>query len=194
VVEDVRKVIAALPDTLVGKRDAAVILLGFAAALRRSELVALNVEDVDFVDGGLHFTIRRSKVDQEGAGRQVGVAVGSTTDTCPVRAVRAWLHAAQITMGPIFRRIDQHGHIGPNALQPGAVAQVVKRAVVPLGMDPDAFSGHSLRAGLATSAAEAGANELTIMATTGHKSSQMVKRYVRRANLLRSTAASVAGL
>jgi integrase len=94
----------------------------------------------------------------------------------------------------VFRRIDQHGHIGSKALLPAAVAQIVKRAVEALGLDPAAFAGHSLRAGLATSAAQNGASELTIMATTGHKSSQMVRKYVRRANLFKANAAVMAGL
>jgi integrase len=153
----------------------------------------LVVEDLNFTDGGVIVTIRRSKTDQEGQGREVGIPYGQK-GTCPVSALRAWLKAAHITTGPIFRRIDQHGHIGPNALQPAAVAQIIKKAVQSVGMDPAAFSGHSLRAGLATSAAQNGASELAIMEQTGHKSSQMVRRYVRRANVFKSNAASVAGL
>jgi integrase len=193
VVEDLKRVVATIPDTLVGVRDRALVLLGFAGAFRRSELVAIAIEDLNFSDGGVLVTIRRSKTDQEGQGREVGIPFGQN-GTCPVSALRAWLHAANITSGPVFRRIDQHGHIGPNALQPAAVAQIVKKAVEGVGLDPAAFSGHSLRAGLATSAAQNGANELTIMATTGHKSSQMVRRYVRRANLFKANAATVAGL
>jgi integrase len=193
VVEDLKRVIASIPDGRTGLRDRAILLLGFAGALRRSELVAIEVADLEFTDGGVLINVRRSKTDQEGRGREVGVPYGQS-GTCPVSALQEWLRAAHITSGPIFRRIDQHGHIGPNALQPAAVAQIVKKAVEVVGLDPAAFSGHSLRAGLATSAAQNGASELTIMATTGHKSSHMVRKYVRRANLFKANAASVAGL
>jgi integrase len=193
VVEDLRRVIAAIPEDRTGLRDRAILLLGFAGALRRSELVAIEVADLEFTDGGVLINLRRSKTDQEGRGREVGIPYGQS-GTCPVSALQDWLSAAQITSGPVFRRIDQHGHIGPNALRPPAVAQIVKKAVEAVGLDPAAFSGHSLRAGLATCAAQNGASELTIMATTGHKSSQMVKRYVRRANIFKSNAASMAGL
>jgi integrase len=108
------------------------------------------------------------------------VLLSALQPTCPVRAVKAWLNAAQITSGSVFRRIDQHGHIAPNALQPGAVAGIIKKAVEAVGLDHRAFSGHSLRAGLATSAAQNGANKLTIMEQTGHRSSQMVRKYVRQ--------------
>ena len=193
VVEDLRRVVAALPDTLVGRRDAAVVLLGFAGAFRRSELVALTVEDLEFSDGGVLATVRRSKTDQEGSGREVGIPFGQN-GTCPVAAVRAWLARANIKSGPIFRRIDQHGHIGPNALRAGAVAEIVKKATAAVGLDASQFSGHSLRSGLVTSAAQGGASELMIMETTGHRSSQMVRKYVRRANAFKANAASAAGL
>ena len=193
VTEDLRRVVAAIPDDLTGLRDRAIILIGFAGAFRRSELVALMVDDIEFTDAGMILTIRRSKIDQEGAGRQVGIPFGQN-GTCPVTALRAWLQAASITSGAIFRRIDQHGHIGPNALQPAAVAQIVKKAVEAVGLDAKQYGGHSLRAGLATSAAQNGASEVMIMEQTGHKSSAMVRRYVRRANLFKANAATMAGL
>jgi integrase len=111
-----------------------------------------------------------------------------------VRALKAWLEAAGIESGPLFRRVDKHGNVGPNPLRPGAVAEIVKQAVEAVGFDPSEFAGHSLRAGLATSAAQNGANEITIMATTRHRSSQMVRRYIRQGNLFRTNAAAVAGL
>jgi integrase len=191
--DDLRRIVAAVPDDLTGARDRAILLVGFAGALRRSELVALTVSDLEFTDAGLVLSIRRSKTDQEGAGRQVGLPYGSN-GTCPVIALQAWLQAAGITTGPIFRRVDQHGHIGPHALQPAAVAQIVKRSVEAIGMDPDAFGGHSLRAGLATSAAQNGASETVIASQTGHRSTAMVRRYIRRGNLFKANAASAAGL
>jgi integrase len=119
-------------------------------------LVALNVEDVEFGDDGLVVSIRRSKADQEGVGRQVGIPYGST-DRCPVTALRRWLAAAHITTGPVFRRVDRHGHLGTGRLCSASVAQVIKRAAAQAGISPEGLSGHSLRAGLATAAAANGA-------------------------------------
>jgi integrase len=192
--EDLRKVVGNMEGDLVGTRDKALLLVGFAAALRRSELVALEVKDVDWVDGGVVVTIRKSKTDQEGRGQEIGIPYGATPQTCPVVALRSWLVASGIEEGALFRKVDQWGNVGLNALHPGTVADVVKRHVAVLGLDPAQFAGHSLRAGLATSAAEGGANEIQIMAQTRHKSSAMVKRYIRRGNLFRSNAASLAGL
>jgi integrase len=172
---DLQKVVGRMEDKLVDVRDKALLLVGFAGALRRSELVALAVEDVEWVDGGVVVVIRQSKTDQEAAGQEIGIPYGSTPDTCPVGALKAWLEAAQITQGPIFRRVDQWGNLGINALHPGSVADIVKKRVNVLGLDPAEFAGDSLRAGLATSAAQNGASELTIMAQTRHKSSAMVK-------------------
>jgi hypothetical protein len=152
------------------------------------------VSDLEWVDGGVVVTIRQSKTDQEGQGQEVGIPYGSSPKTCPVRALRAWLEAAGISSGPMFRRVDQWGHVGANALHPGTVADVVKRRVSVLGLDPADFAGHSLRAGLATSAAQNGASELAIMAQTRHRSTASLKRYIRRGNLFRSNAASLAGL
>jgi integrase len=193
-VEDLRKVIINLPDDKAGIRDRALLLLGFGAALRRSELVALTVEDLDFTDQGLVITVVKSKTDQEGEGRQIGVPYGSSPDTCAVKALQTWLEAAGVTDGPVFRKVDRHGHVGLAALTPQAVALIVKRSVEAVGLDPEAYSGHSLRSGLATSAAERGASEAVIASTTGHKSSAMVRRYIRSASLFKQNAASVAGL
>jgi integrase len=192
--ENLRELVSHMDRDLVSVRDKALLLIGFAGAFRRSELVALQVEDVEWVDGGVMVMISKSKTDQEGAGQEIGIPYGSSTDTCPVTALQEWLRAAEITSGPIFRRIDQWGNLGVNALHPGTVADIVKKRVSVLGLDPALFAGHSLRAGLATSAAQNGASELVIMAQTRHKSSAMVKRYIRRGNLFRTNAAAVAGL
>ncbi|HXA66095.1 MAG TPA: site-specific integrase [Bryobacteraceae bacterium] len=188
---------AALKDTrgdLLGLRDRALLLVGFAGAFRRSELVALDVADVAFTEDGLVVTIRRSKTDQEGEGRKVGVPFGSRTATCPVRALRAWLDAAEISSGPVFRAVDRHGRLSAARLCDRAVALIVKRAAELVGLDASIFAGHSLRAGLATSAAAAGASERSIMDQTGHRSVQMVRRYIREGSLFRDNAASQVGL
>ncbi|HTW09209.1 MAG TPA: site-specific integrase, partial [Acidimicrobiales bacterium] len=193
ILEDLRQMVATLPESLAGTRDRALLLVGWAGAFRRSELVALNVEDLEPSDEGLVVTVRRSKTDQEAAGRQVGLPY-SATPLCPVAAIGRWLDVTGITSGPVFRKVDRNGHIGAVRLNPASVAEVVKRAAAAAGLDPRQFSGHSLRAGLATSAAANGATESLIMAQTGHKSTAMVRRYIRRANLFRQNAASIAGL
>jgi len=143
------------------------LLIGFAGAFRRSELVSLDVDDAQFTQDGLVVTLRRSKTDQEGAGRKVGLPYGSHPITCPVRALRAWLENASITRGPIFRYVDRHGNVGPHRLTDQVVALVVKRCAMNAGLDAARYAGHSLRAGLATAAAEADVSERSIMAQTG---------------------------
>ena len=138
--------------------------------------------------------LRRSKTDQEGAGRTVGVPYGSNLTTWPVGAWRAWLEVSGITEGATFRPVDRHGHIAPTRLSAHAVALVLKRHAVRAGFDPDEVSGHSLRAGLATSAAAAGVPERVIAEQTGHKGTAMLRRYIREGSLFRENAASAVGL
>jgi integrase len=192
--DDIRKMIASLPDSIIGARDRCVLLLGFASALRRSELVALDVDDVVETTDGLIVTVRRSKTDQERAGRHVGVPYGSNPLTCPVRALRAWLDASGIEVGPLFRSIDRHGHIADRRMSDRAVALIVKRAAEAVGLDPSVVAGHSLRSGMATSAARAGATEAEIMNQTGHTSLPVLRRYIRRGSLFRDNAATKLGL
>jgi integrase len=177
-----------------GCRDRALLLLGFAGALRRSELVGLDVADITEGTDGLTVLLRRSKTDQEGAGRTVGVPYGSNPVTCPVRAWRAWLEVSGIEEGPVFRSVDRHGRIGVTRLTAQAVALVLKRHAAGAGLDPGDVAGHSLRAGLATSAAEAGVPERVIAATTGHRGTAMLRRYIREGSLFRENAASAVGL
>jgi len=151
--------VAVLPDTLAGHRDACLILVGFSAALRRSELVALDVEAVEQTDDGLIVTIRRPKTDQDGERRPVGVPWGSDLRTCPVRAFRRYVARSQLTRGPLFRAVDRHGNLAGARLSDKAVALIVKRAAGAVGLDPAKVAGHSLRSGMATSAARAGASE-----------------------------------
>lgn len=194
VTADLKAMVARLPDSLLGRRDRALLLLGFAGAFRRSELVGLTAADVQFTADGATVTLRRSKTDQEGQGRRVGIPYGSHRETCPVRALQAWLTAAEITAGPIFRAINRHGQVQSGPLSDKAVALVVKRWARAAGLDPTQYAGHSLRAGLATAAAQAGVAERVIMAQTGHKSERMVRRYIRVGSLFRENAAAEVGL
>jgi integrase len=182
-VNQLRAAVAGCRQDLLGLRDRALLLVGFAGAFRRSELVALDVADVAFTDDGLVVTIRRSKTDQEAEGRKIGIPFGSRAVTCPVRVLRAWLDAAGILGGSVFRSVDRHGRLGTEQLAAGLA-----------GLDPEAFAGHSLRSGLATSAAAAGASERSIMDQTGHRSVQMVRRYIRDGSLFRDNAAGQVGL
>jgi integrase len=192
--EDLRRMLGVLPDSLIGRRDACLLLVGFVAALRRSELVSLDVEDLTEVSEGLILTIGKSKTDQEGAGREVGVPYGSNPLTCPVRATRRWLETSAIDCGPLFRAVDRHGNVGETRLSDRAVALVVKRAAEAAGLDPSRFAGHSLRSGMATSAARAGATETEIMNQTGHRSVTVLRRYIRRGSLFSENAATKLGL
>ena len=179
----------AQPETLRGIRNRALLLLGFAGALRRSELAVLTVDDLERTSDGFVLTLKRSKTDQVGEGRIIGIPYGTHPSRCPVRAIDAWLAEAAITEGPLFRAIDRHGNVGEAAISDRAVALVIKEAALAVGEDPDRFSGHSLRAGLATSSAEAGVPEHIIQDQTGHTSSTMLRRYIRRGSLFRENAA-----
>lgn len=191
--DDVKMLVAALPETTGGTRDRALLLLGFAGAFRRSELVALDVADVELVRDGAIVTVRRSKTDQEGEGRKVGIPRGKHAATCPVRALTAWLERIS-GPGPIFRAVDRLGRVRATRLSDRDVARIVKRAAVAAGLDPKRYAGHSLRAGLATSAAAAGVGEREIMNQTGHRSVAMVRRYIRDGSLFRGNAAAALGL
>jgi integrase len=186
---ELQEIVRALPQGLRGVRDRALLLTGFAGALRRSELVALAVADVKFTPEGLEVCLRRSKTDQEGAGRKIGIPYGSTLDSCPVRSLKAWMDASLVINGALFRQVNRHGQVG-DGLTGHAVARIVKRAAAAAGQDPAHVSGHSLRAGLATSAAKAGKSERAIMAQTGHRSVTMVRRYIRDASLFSENAAA----
>lgn len=191
---EIRSMVATLDDRLIGVRDRALLLIGYAGALRRSELVALDVADVTESTDGLVVTVRRSKTDQEGAGEQLGLPYGSDPATCPVRALRAWLAASGIEGGPIFRPVTRAGRLGDARLSDRAVAEVVKRTAAAAGLDARHYAGHSLRAGLITSAAEAGVAERDIMRHSRHKSLPVMRRYIRGATLFQSNAAAAVGL
>jgi site-specific recombinase XerD len=162
-------------------RDRAILLLGFAGAFRRSELVALDVSDIEQTPQGVLVTIRRSKTDQDGIGRKVAIPRG--TIACPVAALQAWLAAAGIDDGPIFRRVRGRAVAGTKRLTARIVATIVQDAATRLGFDPTTFGAHSLRAGFITSAAKRGRNLFKICDISGHKSLEMLRTYVRDAEL-----------
>jgi integrase len=192
--DDIRAMVESADPGAIGARDRALILLGFAGAFRRSELVGLDLEDCAFARDGLTITLRRSKTDQEGAGRRIGIPYGSNPDTCPVRTVQAWVELAGIAAGPLFRSVSRHGQVQPGRLSGIDVARVVKKLALRAGLDPARYAGHSLRAGHATAAAMAGASERAIMNQTGHRSVGMVRRYIRDGSLFRENSAGKLGL
>lgn len=173
-----------------GIRDRALILLGFAAALRRSELVALDVQDLQFVREGMVVHVRRSKTDQEGAGRKIAVPWGRTS-ACPVKAVQHWLEFAQITSGAIMRSVSKSGVVNTERLTAQSVSLIIKAYAQEAGLPAAQFSGHSLRSGLVTSAAIAGVAAHRIMAQTGHHSLEMLNRYIRDASMFENNAAGL---
>jgi site-specific recombinase XerD len=191
---DLRVVMEQLPAGLLGLRDRALLLVGFAGGFRRSELAALAVQDLRDTPEGIAIQLNRSKTDQEGQGRRVALPYGSDPRTCPVRVLRTWLEAGRITAGPLFRGVDQFGFVSETKLHPDSVAFIVKRAVGNAGLDAMEYAGHSLRAGLATQAAMNGASELAIMKQTGHRSLATVRKYIREGSLFRDNAATRLGL
>jgi site-specific recombinase XerD len=182
------------PVSAAGSRDRAVLLLGFAGGFRRSELVALDIDDIDEVAQGLRVLIRRSTTDQEGDGRELGIPWGERTGTCPVRAYQSWRATGRIASGAVFRPVDRHDRVGGNRLTDRAVARIIQRAAQRAGLDPHRYAGHSLRAGLATAATAAGAPERGIMAQTGHRSVTALRGYIRRGTLFEENAAGYLGL
>ncbi len=174
-------------DGLRGVRDRALILLGFAAALRRSELAALDCADIEFVREGMVVHLRRSKTDQIAEGRKIGIPWGRTS-ACPVKAVENWLQLARIESGPVFRPVNRAGVVGCNQLHAQSIALIVKDHAKSVGLNPADISGHSLRSGLVTSAIQAGVPVHKIQQQTGHRSVEMLARYIRDAGLFDSNA------
>lgn len=194
-VSDLRRLADCLDlDRPAGLRDHALLLIGFVGALRRSELVALQVDDLEDHEHGMVITIKRSKTDQTGQSRRIGIPYGSNPTTCPVRATRRWIAAAELTDGPLWRPINRHGHISDKQLTPQSVALIVKRTVACAGLDPNQFAGHSLRSGFATAAADAGIAERAIMRQTGHRSLPVLRGYIEEGTLFTNNAATQIGL
>jgi integrase len=169
-------------------RDRAIILIGFAGAFRRSELTAIDIEDIEEVRQGMVVHVRTSKTDQYGHGRKVAIPYGRT-ELCPVGAVHAWKSQSSLVSGPLFRPVDRHSNIGASRLAAEAVCSVVRERCAAAGYDPETYSGHSLRAGLATSAAIAGASSYKIRQQTGHASDAMLQRYIRHGDMWAGNAA-----
>lgn len=190
-VEDLRRVLATLPQDLTGQRDRALILVGFAGAFRRSELVAVDVADIR-LNGELKITVTHSKTDQEGAGMVKVLPALEDKTLCPVTAMRQWLDAAQIHSGPIFRQIDRWGNVRARALTGQSVALILKAAAKRAALEARQFAGHSLRSGFITAAAAAGVESRDIMAATGHKSEAVMRGYIQDAGLGAKRAVSAA--
>jgi len=194
VIEDIRAMINTLGGKLIDIRDRALILIGFAGAFRRSELVSIEMDDIEFNRDGLTITLKNSKTDQEGQGFKKGIPYGSHSDTCPVRSLQDWLQAAKIMNGPLFRRMNRHGQVETTALSDKAVARIVKKLVEAAGLDEKKYSGHSLRSGLITTAANRGVDERSIMKQSGHKSLTVMRGYIQDATLFKNNAATNVGL
>ena len=183
----IHQMLAHVPkDTLQGKRDRALLLLGFAGAFRRSELVGIKVEDLAFNEQGVDVFLARSKTDQEGKGQSVAILNGKAL--LPVQRLQEWLDAAGITEGPIFRQMSRGGHVQADALTPQSVALIVKRHAAAAGLDVAKLSGHSLRAGFITSAADNRASISRIMEVSRHRDPRSVETYVRRADRFKDHA------
>jgi len=180
-------------EDLMGVRNRALLLLGFSGALRRSELVGLNVEDLHFVKEGIELHIHQSKTDQEQEGQKIGIPYGKNLHTCPVRAIQTWIYRAQLKDGPLFRAVYKKGGLGQR-LYGLDVARIIKRIALLCGLDPAQYAGHSLRAGLVTTAAKAGKAEHVIMKQTRHRSIAQLREYIRDAHLFEHNAAKDLGL
>ena len=169
-------------------RDRSIILIGFSGGFRRNEIVSLDYDDLEFVAEGLKINLKRSKTDQFGEGSVKGLPYFDNPQYCPVVSIQKWIEISKITSGPIFRRFIKGSKLSENRLTDQTVALIIKKYLKLAGIDSTNYSGHSLRSGFATSAAEAGAEERTIMAMTGHKSTEMVRRYIKEANLFKNNA------
>ena len=169
-------------------RDRSIILIGFSGGFRRNEIVSLDYDDLDFVSEGLKINLRRSKTDQFGEGLTKALPYFDNSKYCPVVSLKNWIEISRISSGPVFRRFIKGSKLSENRLTDQTVALLIKEYLQLAGIDSKNYSGHSLRSGFATSAAESGAEERSIMAMTGHKSTEMVRRYIKEANLFKNNA------
>ena len=169
-------------------RDRSIILIGFSGGFRRNEIVSLDYDDLDFVPEGLKINIKRSKTDQFGEGFTKALPYFDSSQYCPVISLKNWLDISKITSGPLFRRFLKGSKLSENRLTDQTVAILIKEYLNLAGINSKNYSGHSLRSGFATTAAESGAEERSIMAMTGHKSTEMVRRYIKEANLFKNNA------
>ena len=175
-------------NSIIKLRDRTIILTGFSGGFRRNEIVSLNYDDIAFVTEGVKITLRKSKTDQYGEGFLKGVPYFDNPVYCPVISLQNWLRISKINSGPLFRRFSKGSKLTEMRLTDQTVALIIKKYLNLAGLDSQNYSGHSLRSGFATSAAESGAEERSIMAMTGHKSTEMVRRYIKEANLFKNNA------
>ena len=175
-------------DEIKKARDKSIVLVGFAGGFRRTELISIDYEDLEFVAEGLKITIKRSKTDQFGEGMVKALPYFSNEDYCPVSNLKKWLKLSKIKSGPIFRRFDKGLSLSKNRLTDQSVALMIKNYLNLAGIENSNYSGHSLRSGFATAAADSGVDERSIMLMTGHKTTQMVRRYIREANIFKNNA------
>ena len=169
-------------------RDKTLILVGFGGGFRRTELVSIDHEDLEFVPEGVKITLRRSKTDQFGEGTIKGLPYFSNEKYCPVVHLKKWIKISNIQQGPIFRRFGKGSSLTTHRLTDQSVVLLIKRYLELAGIENKNYSGHSLRSGFATVSAESGADERSIMAMTGHKTTQMVRRYIKEANIFKNNA------
>ena len=169
-------------------RDRSIILIGFSGGFRRNEIVSLDFDDLEFVEEGLKINLKRSKTDQFGEGSLKGLPYFENPEYCPVTSIQKWIEISKINSGSLFRRFTKGSRLSENRLTDQSVALIIKEYLELAGIDSKNYSGHSLRSGFATSAAESGAEERSIMAMTGHKSTEMVRRYIKEANLFKNNA------
>ena len=179
-INDLKSIINKIDETKQAEkkkfRDKALILIGFSGGFRRSELVNIDYDDLEFVNEGVKIFIKRSKTDQSGEGMIKAIPYFDNKIFCPVTKLKDWIDFSKIISGKVFDISDK------------SVALIIKKYALLSGLDPNKYSGHSLRSGFATSAAEFGAEERNIMAMTGHKTTQMVRRYIQEANLFKNNA------
>ena len=169
-------------------RDRSIILIGFSGGFRRNEIVSLDYNDLDFVPEGLKITLRRSKTDQFGEGSVKALPYFDSSQYCPVVSLQKWIEISKINSGSLFRRFTKGSNLSENRLTDQTVALLIKEYLILAGIDSKNYSGHSFRSGFATTAAESGVEERSIMAMTGHKSTEMVRRYIKEANLFKNNA------
>lgn len=188
-IEDIRNLTIYF-DTgdLAGIRDKALLLIGFMGAFRRSELVAIDLQDLSFTKDGVIISVAKSKGDQEGQGEQVAIPYSANPDLCAVIALKNWIHSACLEAGPLFRPLTKYKQIRNRRLTNQSVALIVKKYAALAGFNADNFAGHSLRRGFATSAAQHDVDERSIMQQTRHKSEKMVRRYIEQGNLFKNNA------
>tara|TARA_B100000886_G_scaffold337776_1_gene299226 strand:+ start:40 stop:993 length:954 start_codon:yes stop_codon:yes gene_type:complete len=175
-------------DNIMKLRDKTLMLIGFAGGFRRSELISIDHDDLEFSSEGLKITIKRSKTDQYGEGMIKGLPYFENKTYCPVENLKNWLEISKIKTGPIFRRFSKGLILNDKRLTDQSVVLIMKKYLNLAGIESKNFAGHSLRSGFATVAADAGADERSIMAMTGHKTNQMVRRYIREANIFKHNA------